>query len=139
MHERWVQNYAVHRDNVLSSIAWPVRNLIVAPMIYHNITATLHGQGTGRYSVEEIGEMRRQAWRTIEGALESVRSEQKKRGNGEPFWILGKDEPTEADATLFGFVVSSLIAERSVVPFSILLRLVFASFIFPDFLHALLS
>jgi len=34
----------------------------------------------------------------------------RKKGDG-PFWALGGDEPTEVDATLFGFIASSLICE----------------------------
>lgn len=32
--------------------------------------------------------------------------------DGKPFWVLGGDDPTEADATVFGFVSSVLVCER---------------------------
>lgn len=33
----------------------------------------------------------------------------KSRGEQGLFWLLGKREPTEADATLFGFIASGLV------------------------------
>lgn len=30
---------------------------------------------------------------------------------GECFWVLGSNEPTEADATVFGFVISVLVCD----------------------------
>ena len=88
-------------------------------MVYRNNAATLHGQGTGRFSADEIQQMRKEAWGAIESGLESVRSGLEGGRGGrkggkakDPFWVLGGNEPTEADATLFGFVISVLIAER---------------------------
>ncbi|RWA09247.1 hypothetical protein EKO27_g5868 [Xylaria grammica] len=106
--ERWTQNYYTMRDHVLWSIPWPVR-VFVGNMIYRNTVATLHGQGTGRFSAEEIGLFRREIWESFADLV--LESQTKTRvAEGEPFWVLGGPEPTEVDATLFGFVVSTLLS-----------------------------
>ncbi|KAI1129693.1 hypothetical protein F5Y10DRAFT_146636 [Nemania abortiva] len=105
--ERWTQNYYTMRDHVLWPVPWPLRALVGA-MIYRNTTATLHGQGTGRYSAEEIALFRREVWESFADLV--LESQTKNRpAEGEPFWVLGGPEPTEVDATLFGFVSSALL------------------------------
>ncbi|KAI0400259.1 hypothetical protein F4802DRAFT_501942 [Xylaria palmicola] len=106
--ERWTQNYYTMRDHVLWSVPWPLRAL-VGLLAYRGTVATLHGQGTGRFSADEIAAFRREVW----GALADLLLESSsaaRSGGGDPFWLLGGPEPTEADATLFGFVVSTLLA-----------------------------
>ncbi|TGJ85031.1 hypothetical protein E0Z10_g3743 [Xylaria hypoxylon] len=106
--ERWTQNYYTMRDHVLSPIPWPVRAFI-GSMIYRNTVAMLYGQGTGRFSAEEIGQFRREIWESFADLV--LESQTKTRpAKGEPFWVLGGPEPTEVDATLFGFVVSTLLS-----------------------------
>ncbi|KAI0451320.1 hypothetical protein F5B21DRAFT_507354 [Xylaria acuta] len=106
--ERWTQNYYTMRDHVLWSVPWPVR-VFVGSMIYRNTVATLHGQGTGRLTAEEIAVFRREIWESCADLL--LESQTKTRpATGEPFWVLGGPQPTEADATLFGFVSSALLA-----------------------------
>ncbi|KAI1303798.1 hypothetical protein F5Y03DRAFT_384981 [Xylaria venustula] len=106
--ERWTQNYYKMRDHVLWSLPWPVR-VVVGSMIYRNTVSMLNGQGTGRFTPEEIGRFRREIWESFADlALES----QSKAGGGqggEPFWVLGGPEPTEVDGSLFGFIVSAWI------------------------------
>ncbi|KAI1419848.1 hypothetical protein F5Y12DRAFT_189414 [Xylaria sp. FL1777] len=106
--ERWTQNFYTMRDHVLWAVPWPVR-VFVGSMIYRNTVATLHAQGTGRFSAEEIGLFRREIWESF--ADLALESQTKTRGaaKDEPFWVLGGPEPTEVDATLFGFVVSTLV------------------------------
>ncbi|KAI1080033.1 putative glutathione S-transferase [Whalleya microplaca] len=104
--ERWIQNYYTMRDKVLWSIPYPVR-IIVGLLIYRSTTATLHGQGTGRFTGDEIAAFRREIWESLNALLGASRA--KSRSGGEPFWVLGGEQPTEADTTLFGFVVSALI------------------------------
>ena len=98
-------NYYTMRDHILSALPWPMR-VLVGNLIYRSSTKALHGQGTGRYAADEIRAFRREIWESINGLL--VSSTPRTAGNS-PFWILGEEQPTEADATLFGFIVSVLI------------------------------
>ncbi|KAL4787477.1 hypothetical protein BJX76DRAFT_5449 [Aspergillus varians] len=107
--ERWTENYYTMRDHVLSAIPYPVR-VIVGLIIYRSTVQTLHGQGTGRYSGEEIQGFRVEAWEAVNDLL--VASKAKAQGDG-PFWVLGGEGPTEADTTVFGFVVSALICDAA--------------------------
>lgn len=94
------------RDHALGAIPYPVR-IVVGLLVYRRIVATLHGQGTGRFTDGEIKEFKSDIWATIDGLLRESKSASAGEG---PFWVLGGGEPTEADATLFGFVVSVLIS-----------------------------
>ncbi|KAI0102235.1 hypothetical protein GGR51DRAFT_292269 [Nemania sp. FL0031] len=106
--ERWTQNYYTMRDHVLWPVPWPIRGL-VGSMIYRNTLATLHGQGTGRFSAEEIALFRREIWQSFADLV--LESQTKTRpAEGQPFWVFGGPEPTEIDATLFGFVSSTLLS-----------------------------
>ncbi|KAI0152734.1 hypothetical protein GGR57DRAFT_470119 [Xylariaceae sp. FL1272] len=108
--ERWTQNYNTMRDHVMSSIPYFIR-IFIGQLAYRNTVATLHGQGTGRFSAEEIGEFRNEIWSSFNDLLleSKVKNGTKGKGDDEPFWVLGGDEPTEVDATLFGFIVSALL------------------------------
>jgi hypothetical protein len=105
--ERWVEHYHTMRDHSLWSIPYPIR-VVVGLLIYRNINATLQGQGTGRYSGDEIRAFKTEIWDHIAGLLSE--SKAKVASQEEPFWALGHSQPTEADATLFGFLVSVLIS-----------------------------
>ncbi|CAJ2505675.1 Uu.00g130690.m01.CDS01 [Anthostomella pinea] len=96
---------------------WPMRYLI-GLLIHRSTTATLHGQGTGRYSPDEIAALRREIWDGVGDLLVASRCRSRSSGGAakinekeeeEPFWVLGGAAPTEADACLFGFIVSVLI------------------------------
>lgn len=125
MRERWMENYYTMRDHVLSSIPWPVR-VVVGQLIYRNARATLYGQGTLRFTKEEVQASKKEIWQAISDALVSARSrsdlmtaEHKGASNpnfANPFWILGGSEPTEADGTLFGFIVSVFLSTAYVFP-----------------------
>ncbi|KAI1090188.1 hypothetical protein F5B19DRAFT_335111 [Rostrohypoxylon terebratum] len=106
--ERWVQNYYTMRDSVLWSIPYPLR-VVIGLIVYRKNVAIFHGQGTGRFTVEEIGEFRREIWEGINALLEVSRSSSKSRSDERPFWALGGEQPTEADTSLFGFIISALI------------------------------
>ncbi|KAL4818524.1 hypothetical protein BDW67DRAFT_156745, partial [Aspergillus spinulosporus] len=96
------------RDHVLGAIPYPIR-IIVGLFIYRSTVQTLHGQGTGRYSADEIEKFREEAWGAVNDLL--VAAKVKAQDRAGPFWVLGGEQPTEADATVFGFVVSALICE----------------------------
>ncbi|KAL4975682.1 hypothetical protein BDW66DRAFT_167017 [Aspergillus desertorum] len=106
--ERWIENYYTMRDHVLSSVPYPVR-IVVGLLIYRSTVKTLHGQGTGRYSADEIQSLHEETWGAVNDLL--VASKSKAQNRDGPFWVLGGEKPTEADATVFGFVVSALICE----------------------------
>ncbi|KAI1475601.1 putative glutathione S-transferase [Daldinia eschscholtzii] len=105
--ERWIQNYYTMRDHVLWPIPYPMR-IIVGLLAYRANLAMLNGQGTGRFTEEEIAKSRREIWEAISAQLITSRSSSK-GGNNEPFWVLGGEQPTEADTCLFGFIVSAWI------------------------------
>ncbi|KAI0387466.1 putative glutathione S-transferase [Hypomontagnella monticulosa] len=107
-HERWVQNYYTMRDHVLWSIPYPLR-VLIGLIVYRKNVTTFNGQGTGRFTAEEIAAFRREIWETLNGQLSTSRSSNQKRGDDEPFWLLGGEHPTEADTSLYGFIVSAMI------------------------------
>jgi hypothetical protein len=110
MRERWIDNFYIQRDHVLVALPYPLR-VLVGMMIYRGHQQTLHGQGTGRYTSEEVRALREEIWTTLEGLLEESRKKALARGGTDDcFWCLGGNEPTDCDTTLFGFVCSALIA-----------------------------
>ncbi|ELR09849.1 hypothetical protein VC83_06505 [Pseudogymnoascus destructans] len=99
-HEHWITNFYTMRDiGPLSTIPCLPR-LIIGQIVYSKITRTLHGQGTGRYSPAEIAALRLETWMAPHALV----------GEG---WVLGLDGPTDVDAFLFGFLVSSLTASAN--------------------------
>lgn len=84
--------------------------VIVGLIAHRKITQTLYGQGTGRLSAEEISMLRHQAWESVNALLVEAKKNKSKEGLGEGvFWVLGGNEPTEADAVLFAFVATGVI------------------------------
>jgi len=114
--ERWTENYYTMRDHALSAIPYPIR-VLVGLLIYRSTAQTLHGQGTGRYTDDEIQNFRVEVWEAVNDLLAASKTKAHDEGL---FWILGGDEPTEADAALFGFVVSGLISTAYVLDFLLL-------------------
>lgn len=108
MRERWFDNYYIQRDKALWSIPYPIR-IMVGLLVYRRISQTLHGQGTSRYTAEEVLAFKREVWESINSLLESS---SRKAKRGKPFWCLGTAAPTEADGTLFGYIVSMLVSMR---------------------------
>ncbi|KAK4220663.1 hypothetical protein QBC38DRAFT_493739 [Podospora fimiseda] len=102
--ERWIDNYYTMRDGVLGGIPFPLR-VIVGNLVCKNVSKALWGQGIGRFTDEEAKKMRREIWEGLSGLLGSVR---KDKG---VFWVLGGEGPTEADATVFGFIVGGLVCD----------------------------
>jgi hypothetical protein len=114
MRERWIDNFYAHRDHILSALPQPVR-VLVGLIIYRSICNTLHGQGTGRFTVEEATQFRRDIWTRLNGMLEESKKKAARDGGGQEstacFWALGGDEPTECDTTLFAFICSDMVAK----------------------------
>lgn len=78
-------------------------------IVYRKQIRTLHGQGTLRFTAEEISAFRREIWAKLNGLLEAARARRREREG--PFWVWGTDGPAESDAALFGFIVSALICD----------------------------
>ncbi|EHA51083.1 hypothetical protein MGG_17222 [Pyricularia oryzae 70-15] len=108
--EKWTANYHVQRDHILWSLPWPMRNL-VGLLAYRGQMATLKGQGTGRYSEEEIDVLRGEILKTVAALLEVSKAKLSDGAKGPDtvFWAFGGENPTEVDATLFGFVASIMV------------------------------
>ncbi|KAJ6441333.1 glutathione s-transferase [Purpureocillium lavendulum] len=109
--EKWCDNYTVMRSNVLSAVPWPLQ-VIVGWLAYRGVASGLHGQGTGRLTDEEVLAFKEEVWESVDALV--VEARQSASGNG-PFWLLGLSEPTEADATLYGFIVGALVCDAAPV------------------------
>lgn len=107
-YERWVKNYYTMRDHVLWSIPYPLR-IVIGLLAYRGNVKKLHDIGISRFTDPEIRGFVKEIWESINSMLED--SKRKAKGGEDCFWVLGGEEPTEADATVFGFVVSALVCE----------------------------
>ncbi|KAH7152796.1 hypothetical protein EDB81DRAFT_789704 [Dactylonectria macrodidyma] len=112
--ERWCDNYATMVAGVLAAVPWPLRWL-VGLIASRAVARTLHGQGTGRLADDEVAALRAEAWESVAALLSDARSTSvgDDVDGDDPFWVLGGDEPTEADASLFGFVASALVCDAA--------------------------
>ncbi|OQU97668.1 Glutathione S-transferase, domain-containing protein [Cladophialophora immunda] len=110
MRERWIENFYIQREKALWSMPYPVR-LLVGLLIYRGVTKTLHGQGVGRLTGEEVRSLKSEIWQSIDSVLNSRLRQAP--GSDAPVWVLGGEQPTEADATLFGFIVSVLVSDSA--------------------------
>ncbi|KAK5080044.1 hypothetical protein LTR70_008968 [Exophiala xenobiotica] len=108
MAERWVDNFYIQRDHILESKPWALR-FVIGNLIYNKNVSTLHGQGSGRFTKEQQRKMREEIWTILEGLLAQRRRESGNRRG--PFWMLGGEKPTEADAVVFAFANSVLVCD----------------------------
>lgn len=102
-YERFMLNFYTMRDHLLSDFSLPLR-MLIGHIMYRSHVATLHGQGTSRFSPEEIAAFRLQIWESFNDLL-TVSKRQSKSKN-DPFWLLGGESATEVDMDFFGFIVS---------------------------------
>ncbi|CAI7654976.1 unnamed protein product [Penicillium glandicola] len=105
-HERWVENYYTMRAKILASVPWPLQ-VIVGNIVYKKNVRNMQGQGTGGFSAEEIATFRQEIWESVNALLSAAHALHRDREG--PFWVWGGDAPTDADAVVFGFVVSGLV------------------------------
>lgn len=117
-NERWNENYYTMRDGVMAAIPYPLR-VVIGYLAWRKTNAGLCSQGTGRFSAGEIHSFRDKIWHSLDGLL--AESRHKNPSGQRPFWALGGKEPTEADTSLFGFVIAGLVCDAYVFP-SILSR-----------------
>ncbi|KAK0639625.1 putative glutathione S-transferase [Cercophora newfieldiana] len=107
--ERWIDNYHTMREGALFALPYPVR-LLVGPLTYRAVSRTLHGQGTGRFTDDEVRRFKTEIWESINDLLVEVTNN---ADPDAPFWLLGRADPTEADATVFGFLAAGLVCEAA--------------------------
>lgn len=108
-YERWCENYYTMRDYAMQSLPYPVK-VVVGLLAWRENVRRLYGQGTGRFSAGEIEGLRREVWVGVEGLCGDARGKGLK-GEGGVFWVLGGEEPTEADATVYGFLVAVMVCD----------------------------
>lgn len=95
------------RDSVLGHIPYPMR-VLIGLWAYRTNKNMLYGQGTLRFTDEEMAALRREIWDGVNAMLVESRSKAQEAGKEGPFWVLGGRTPTEADPVVFGFVVAAL-------------------------------
>ncbi|MCJ1269502.1 hypothetical protein MMC22_009394 [Lobaria immixta] len=96
------------RPKVLAALPYPVQ-VLVGQLAYRKITATLHGQGTGRFTPEEITKFKTEIWENLNALLTASSRKRRPGGWDEMFFVMGGNVPTEADTTLYGFVAAGLV------------------------------
>lgn len=111
--EKWKDNYEAMCAGVLAAVPWPLR-IVIGWVAHSSNMRTLYGQGTGRLTEEELSTLRGEIWEGINDLLQEAKKQAAAatHESGEkpvPFWVLGGGEPTEADASLFGFIVGQLV------------------------------
>jgi hypothetical protein len=104
--ERWIDHFPIMRDYVLSAIPMPAREA-VGNLAYTANVRKLDEQGMSRFSDEEVSAFRREIWESVNAFL----GESREKAGGDCWWVLGGDGPTEVDTTVYGYVVSALVAE----------------------------
>ncbi|KAK4041294.1 hypothetical protein C8A01DRAFT_34705 [Parachaetomium inaequale] len=110
--ERWIDNYYAMRDNVLGFMPFLVR-FVVGLLAYRSHKRTLQGHGVLRYTDDEFDALRREVWDSLNAMLVESRGRAHEAGRAGPFWVLGGAAPTEADATVFGFITASLDCKQA--------------------------
>ncbi|KAL9001625.1 MAG: hypothetical protein Q9188_005404 [Gyalolechia gomerana] len=87
--------------------------VLVGQLAYRKMSATLYGQGTARFSPEDISKFKRDVWENLNALLASSRQKKNSGGPEGMFFVLGGSAPTEADTTLFGFIASGLVCDAA--------------------------
>lgn len=102
-----MDNYHAMRDTVLAFIPSPLRN-VLGLVVFRKVKGRLDGQGALGFTDEEAAAIGAEAWESVNALLVESHDKAKEAGKDGPFWVLGGAQPTEADATVFGFIVGSL-------------------------------
>ncbi|KAH8685219.1 hypothetical protein BGZ61DRAFT_479978 [Ilyonectria robusta] len=108
--EKWCDNYAVMRAGALAAIPWPLQWL-VGLLAQRSIARTLYGQGAGRFADDQVATLNEEVWESVAALLTDAN--RASSGAPGPFWVLGGGGPTEADASLFGFVATALVCDAA--------------------------
>ncbi|TVY40241.1 Failed axon connections-like protein [Lachnellula occidentalis] len=107
VYERWHENYYIMRAKVFGFMPYPLQ-VLVGLLAYRSMSAMLYGQGTSRFSVEEISAFRKQIWESLD-ALLVVSKRNLSVHDDSPFWLLGGTGPSEVDSVLYAFICSTLV------------------------------
>ncbi|KAL9010184.1 MAG: hypothetical protein Q9173_004856 [Seirophora scorigena] len=107
-YERWEQNFYTMRPAVLAALPYPAQ-VLVGQLAYRKMSATLYGQGTSRFTPEEITKFKTEIWANVDALLTASRQGKETKKEKSMFFVLGGATPTEADTTLFGFIASGLV------------------------------
>lgn len=91
--------------------------LLIGNIAYRTVTNALYLQGTGRLLPEEVCALKQEVWDNLSVILAEARTKSQsaaagsQKGEDQPYWVLGGDQPTEADAVVYGFIAGSLVCE----------------------------
>ena len=88
--------------------------VMIGPLAHRTMSQMLYSQGTGRYTADECRAMNQEILTTVNDLLETRHEDAEvKDGKGKemPFWLLGGKDPSNADATVFGFISCLLISK----------------------------
>ena len=109
-YEKWIQNYYTMRSGVFAALSYPAQ-IVVGLLVHRGMKQTLYGQGTLRYTLEEIASFRQQVWEHVNALVTESRNQCTKVSfeDDGPFWLFGGDAPSEADSVLYGFIASVLV------------------------------
>lgn len=115
VREKWCDNFETMRENSLALVPWPIR-WVVGYLARGTVVRMLHGQGAGRLTGEEVEILRAEAWESLDALLVEAKRATRSGGDDDkkdtaPFWLLGGEGPSEADATIFAFVASALVCD----------------------------
>lgn len=107
MAEKWIDNFYIQRDGALQSKHISLK-FMIGLVAHWRVTQTLHSQGSGRFSSEEQKMFRYEIWKTLEEMLADRQAAVEHQD--QPFWCLGGQTATEADAVVFAFISTALVA-----------------------------
>ncbi|KAM7200901.1 hypothetical protein V8F20_005143 [Naviculisporaceae sp. PSN 640] len=117
VRERWMDNFYTMRPIALAGMPYLLQ-LVIGNIAYRTVTNALYLQGTGRLLPEEVRTLKQEVWDNLGAILAEARIkgrsavvEVAQKGDHEPFWVLGGEQPTEADAVVYGFIAGSLACE----------------------------
>lgn len=96
------------RGQVLAALPYPMQ-VLIGLLAYRGVSRTLHGQGTMRFSTEEISSFRKHIWENVNALIVASKKKAGTSAGDEVFWLWGGKGPSEADTTLFGFIAPGLI------------------------------
>lgn len=96
------------RDGALGGAPYAIR-ILIGIFAYRKVMNALWGQGTGRLMYPEMVELQNEVWEHLNVLLSEART--KASGRDLPFWVLGEEQPSEADAVLYGFLASALVCD----------------------------
>lgn len=96
------------RSKVFAALPYPAQ-IFIGQLAYRKITSMLYGQGTGRFTPEEISKFKTEIWENVNALMTASSRKRRSGGSDEMFFVLGGDGPTEADTTLYGFIAANLV------------------------------